>query len=349
MANCSESPLLDNCNCSSKFGPGSNTKVYDMESQQYLCCGNKVPYDMATLLTSHSGNLIDAAASADDTRCVNWWHTNIDPTKQNAVTGAGPTQAKLDAVQHMANISAAFPPPSIDGKTNTYSCTGKVSSLSGLHTVPRYLSFKNPNAGENYTELVACVPHDDSKSSTPYSFLTGTSFNNNEDFAIFTMTGCNNLNLETCVTPIDKAPVGSLEFSSVNYNGSKFPSHDNSDDNVTSNMTWIIILVLCGVVVIMLLLLIWAWWRSSRRSVVYTEVPMQVNQTPQVIERAPMREVIMERQPVQQPVMREVVVERTNYSPVTRNSYINPVQGFEGGNYTREFIPDSAANNVLRG
>ena len=284
MANCSESPLLDNCTCSSKFGPGSNTKVYDMESQQYLCCGNRIPYNMASLIASNGGNLIDAAASADDIRCNNWWHTNVDPTQQNAVVGAGPTQSKLDRVQHMANISEAFPPPSIDGKTNTYSCVGKISSLSNLHTVPRYVSFRNPNAGENYTELVSCVPHDDTKTGAPYNFLNGTTFNNNEEFAIFKMTGCNDPNLETCVVGIDKAPTGSLEYNSAIYNGSKFPNHDNTNENVTSNMTWIIILVLCGIVVIMILLLIWTWWRSSRKELISREVyqspPREVYQSP---------------------------------------------------------------------
>jgi hypothetical protein len=354
MANCSESPLLDNCTCSSKFGAGNNTKLFDMDTQQYLCCGNKIPYDMATRLVNNGGNLVNAAAAADDTRCDAWWHTNVNSSQQVGVTGAGPTQSKLDAVQHMANISGAFPPPSIDGKTNLYSCIGKVSSVSGLHTVPRYLSFRNPNAGENYTEMVACVPHDDSKANAPYNFLTGTSFNNTEEFAIFTITGCSDLNSETCITPIDKAPIGSLEFNSGPYNGSKFPHHNNTDDNTVSNMTWIIILVLCGIVVIMIVLLIWALWRSSRRSspqiiqqrevypLVGTSAPQVVQQTREVY---PLQGVAPAPQMMQQ--TREVYTLQGQV-PSTQPPTVNPVQGFKGGEYYYE-IPNSSMDKVLRG
>jgi hypothetical protein len=146
----------------------------------------------------------------------------------------------------------------INGTTGTYDCTGIVSSLSNtLHTVPRYLSYSNPNVG-GYVDSVACVPHDDT-AANPYAFITSNPINTSEEFAIYKIGGCTNLTSTTCVpvNGIDTAPVGSLEFSSAIYNGTKYPHHDNNDCNNYYNWTWILIFVF---VLIFVILLIWFFY-----------------------------------------------------------------------------------------
>jgi hypothetical protein len=294
MASCNESKLSDSCTCNSKYGQGINSKIFDFATQEYICCGN-VDYNLADSIANNGGNLKAGAAATDDPRCMGWWTGSIDPSLQSAASTAGPSQSKLSAIQHQANISAAFPQVTIDGKTGMYDCTGKVSSLSNtLHTVPRFVSYKNPNTG-GYIESVECVPHDDA-ASNPYAFMTNNPINTSEEFAIFKIGGCTDLKSETCtpINGIDTAPVGALEFSSSIYNGSKFPNHNNCDNNNWFNWSWILIFVLILVLVIILLwffywLLIGRKKSKPQQQYYYVEQPVQT-QVGQVQRQVPVQQ-----------------------------------------------------------
>lgn len=264
MASCNESGIDRDCTCSSKFGPGVNSKVYDFGTQEFVCCGT-VGYDLHNAIVENDNDLKNGAASMDDIRCFNWWRGTIDSKEQSAVAGAGPSQSKLTALEHLATLSQAFPPPDIDGTTGEYSCVGKVSGLSTLHTVPRYLAYRNPNAGDKYVETVACIPHDDSNPNTPYNNVIPFLFSQNEDFAIFKIDTCNDLTNQVCIPTagINQAKLGTQEFASQLYTGGKFPDHGNQCCNMDSNIMWLIIVILGALLFILLLVVLYYVFRKQ--------------------------------------------------------------------------------------
>lgn len=263
MASCNESALDTNCTCSSKFGPGVNTKLYDYETQEYLCCG-KVGYDLHTAVLNNNNSLLEAAAAMDDPRCTDWWLGSLDPTYQAAVAGAGPSTSKVTALTHLATLSEAFPSAEIDGKTGEYKCDGKVSGLSNLATVPRYLAYRNPDAGPNYVESVVCVPYDATAPTTPYNNVIPELFSKNEDFAIFKINGCPNAGGTSCAPAggLATAGLGKLEFSSKLYTGGSYPNHGNSQCNIDYNIMWLLIVIFVSFFLVLLFVGLYYAFRS---------------------------------------------------------------------------------------
>ena len=343
---CTLSPLDDLCSCGTRFSASKNSKLFDIESSEYLCCG-KVGYSLSESVANNSGTLLLGAAAMDDARCERWWSSSILPAEQRAVAGAGPSSSQLAALEHHSKISAAFPLASSDGKTNTYSCTGKVSNISSLNTVPRYLSYKNPNpTGSNYVESVVCVPHDNTNTDSPYAFMNNTAFSQNQEFAIFKINGCTDPNSNTCVAPngIDTAAVGGIEYVSSVYEGSRFPRHNDSEDDgggIIPGMNsgsggwgWLILLIL--IVLFFIFFFIFIYYIVRKITSTSSTETRVINRGPPPLSR-----------PQQSYVEQSYNVQSMPQSRVLQPGYRgDPLNTFNGGTYYRS-VSDSAANAVI--
>jgi len=272
MSSCNENRLDARCTCSSKFGNGALSKIYDIQSGEFVCCGN-IKYDMYDAL-QQEGILVKAAASLDDPRCKTWWTNTINKRDTIAIIGAGPTTAKINTLQKQVDISDFFPNPNINGVSGAVSCVGITSPAvpTVSTTVPRYVSYPNPNAGELYIETLQCVPL--GNPANPYQDLKQTTFAKEGDFAIFGIEGCSNLlppspNVCVPVNGIENLTIGPLEFESGNYGGSVNPNPKPSNSN-----TWLIVLlVVLAIIFIVLIIIMFMASGKKVEEPVYTPQP----------------------------------------------------------------------------
>ncbi len=265
MSSCNENHLDPRCACSSKFGEGSLSRIYDIPTGEFVCCGN-IQYDMYNAFQDES-SLIKAAAALDDPRCHTWWTRSIDRRETLAPLNAGPTPSKLSILRNQNDISYHFPNPDIIGPTGTVSCVGITSpGVPSVHTtVPRYVSYLNPDAGEKYIETIQCVPR--GTDVNPYRALRQTGFAKTGDFAIFGIEGCTDAPLNSVCVPskgIENLGIGPLEFESTNYNGPIHPGPTPEPcEEKQSSRTWLII-VLVVLAVIFIILVICMFMASGK-------------------------------------------------------------------------------------
>lgn len=268
MSSCNENSLDVLCTCSSKFAPGDSTKIYDTESQEYVCCG-KIKYDAAKAMETAS-SAKEAGALMDDPRCNSWW---------NSTSVKKPNAFKLESVELQAKISGHFPPPNIKAD-GTYSCEGVKSSnnLTVPNTVPKYITYLNPNSGDKYIDTISCVPR--GTIQDPYASLKNTPFSNEEDFAIFNIVGCETNTSKEC-KPFNSdnalgytSSIGSIDFSSTNYGGGKY--HDkNGTSTDLSATSWNIILLILVLVFITFIILMFV--ARSKRDILYSASPQIID------------------------------------------------------------------------
>ncbi len=272
MTSCNENPLDVTCTCSSKFASGTLSRIYDIGTEEYVCCGN-VGYDMYDALNIE-GNILKAGASMDDPRCETWWTGIINPLDTVALPLAGPSSSKVAVLESQVNISNYFPNPNINGVTNTFSCVGIESSgLPLIPTVPKYVVYQNPNAGETFIETIQCVPK-----GGDYQALSQTSFASTGNFAIYSVNGCNDT---TSVSPpicmpangITGISIGSQEFKSSNYTGYITPDSASTE----AQIPWIILMV---VLVILFIILIVILFRASGKDSTVCPSPPPCNNLP---------------------------------------------------------------------
>jgi len=275
MSSCNENRLDINCTCSSKFGNGNLTRIYDISTDEYICCGN-VGYKMYDATQLSGGDLKDAAALLDDSRCESWWRGTIDKEFTIALPTAAPTTSKLNILKEQVEVSKYFPNSNINGIAGSFSCLNIQSpGLPTVETVPKYVVYPNPNAGEKFIETIQCVP----KGTNNYSELKQTNFASTGNFAIYGIQECNNNSSQVCFPPngIAGISIGSQEYKSNNFNGYITPDTchkpstcdkpTNCDKNKNCNNSnrnlWIGLII---VLVIIFIIIIFVLFMSSASS-----------------------------------------------------------------------------------
>lgn len=274
---CNENSLSPDCTCSSKYQPGTSTKIFTFANGgEYICCGT-IAYNMAQQVTT-GGSLVQAAAATDNPACTGWWQTSVDPATTAAVAGAGPSTNKVAAIQNTFNVSNAIPPANIIAGLNTastFDCTDVVSNVTNLETFPRLLSFLNPNGvGDTYSEIVACVPENHLLGGTPYDWITGTQLDATGNFAVYDISGCDTT-LATCAPPggLTDVVAGTQVYATQDYNG----NNPNPPNNGTPWWVWLIVGIVALIIVIaIIVLLVWAFSSSGKptsQPVKYVQAP----------------------------------------------------------------------------
>lgn len=250
MSSCNENHLDISCKCSSKFNQGNLSKIYDINTGEYVCCGN-IGYDMYSAFQTE-GNLRSAAASLDDSRCQTWWNGNINKNDTIALSNAGPTQSKLDIVENQLEISTYFPEPVINATNNTYSCVGVISpGLTNIPTVPKYVIYENPNAGEQYIETIECIPKGNS-----YQELASTEFTKTGNFAIYSIVGCTDEQICKPLNGTMGLSIGKEEFKSDKYNGHITPDDKDCHNNNNYYTWWIVALVILSIIFLIIVIIL---------------------------------------------------------------------------------------------
>ena len=214
------------CSCGTKFSSSDSQKIYDFKSDRFFCCGN-LPYNTNIVGT----NPIAVAASLDYPQCTNWWNSAVIPAEQfSYVSNAGPTTARLNALTAQTNLSAAFPLANINSGIEgaNYSCEGVVGSLNDFPTVPRMITYANPNSsGPNYVSNspVICVGYDTllGAPNPPFGWLSSTTIGQTGNFAINNISQCSSGDLSNPVctpsTSLTNITPGTQVFAAANYNG----------------------------------------------------------------------------------------------------------------------------------
>jgi hypothetical protein len=269
---CNSDVLNPNCTCGSRQQSSLSSKIYDFNAERYFCCGN-ISYDLAGVVATTPQA---AAASLDYPECQGWWNSAVVPAQQfEYVNGTGPSQNKLNALISQNNISSAFPPPNIvAGVQNShYDCTGVVSSVTTLATVPRFVTYPNPNnTGPTYVSTVACVGYNNLLGSPgPYNYLTGTSLGSTGNFAINNISECSSdLGSVTCTptTALSQVTSGPQVFKANNFNGGGGGGGGGTSNSNTDSWWWILAIVIGAILVILIIIfIIWLIVRNRRPKV----------------------------------------------------------------------------------
>jgi hypothetical protein len=224
-----------------------------------------------------------AAASLDYPQCLDWWNNQINPALQfEYEIGAGPSANRMSAFTLQNSISSAFPPAHINSGVQgaNYDCTGIVSSITSLPTVPRLLTYANVNgSGPNYTSNspVVCVGYDNLLGSPgPYSYLNGTSLGQTGNFAIYNISQCSsNLSSVTCVPSISLNTVtpGDQVFAASNFGGGG--GGDGTGCCGSGDNWWIWMIVgIAGAILLILLIVLIVFLATRKRKVVPATAPV---------------------------------------------------------------------------
>jgi hypothetical protein len=155
MAHCSQNPLNSNCSCNPVVGSSDLARVFDPESQNYICCGT-VPFKVSgTDLPSFIQSIPESTGI-----CAPWW--------SKYATGEAPVSEIIkltELLQVQDHISSVMKPAVISSDRKTSTCA--------LGRVPRRAKMPNINKGTPYLDLVVCTSQGSELSANPDFNKTG--------------------------------------------------------------------------------------------------------------------------------------------------------------------------------
>lgn len=234
MPSCNEDPYDAACYCSPRYGSGSRSRVLDLETGRYTCCG----------VVDYSG-IYDRG----DGVCRGWSTGTLDPFRTYAEPNYGPSP-NLEVGQRMQiTMAATFPLARV--RRNAYICD--------RGSVPRYVQYPNLNAGSSFVETVACVPWDSINSQ--YSVTDGEPWDSG-NFAFYLIRGCDGSPADEQYVCRPQSHVGSpcnvgpLDFRSTYYSGPSRPttsSNGNAPETVQGVTPWFFWLMLVIVIILLVI------------------------------------------------------------------------------------------------
>jgi hypothetical protein len=247
MTSCDENPYFNGCVCNPRYGTGSNSRVLELSTQTYHCCG-EVAYN----------NLV---GDANDSFCntSGWWQSALIPELAYGASSAGPPQQLLSAQFDVNQIAQQIPLAvmTVDNNGNqSFSCVGFSN-----YSTPRLVSYLNPNNGSTYAQVVGCVPlNTDQVSIAGINGIPYTTGN----FALYEFKGCDTDAtkwLQTCtlngaVSNINN--ISSQNFKSASYSGtvSNGTSGDSNEIAGMQRLPFIIVLLIFVALVVLLIIFI---------------------------------------------------------------------------------------------
>lgn len=243
MTSCDENPYYNSCICNPRYGVGGNSRVLELATQAYHCCG-QVAYN--TLV-----------GDANDPFCntSGWWQSALIPELAIGSASAGPTNALLSAQSAVNQLATQIPLAvmTVDNNNNqSFSCVGYSS-----YSAPRLVSYLNPNNGSTYVQVVGCVPlNSDQVSIAGTSGIPYTTGN----FALYELKGCDTDAtkwLQTCsingsVSNINN--VSSQSFKSPYYTGSVSNGNNGNSEEIAgmNRLPFIVVLIIFVILIILL-------------------------------------------------------------------------------------------------
>ena len=247
MTSCDENPYYNGCTCNPRYGTGGNSRVLELSTQTYHCCG-EVAYN----------NLI---GDANDPFCNSsgWWQSALIPEIAIGAAGAGPTNQLLSAQYSVGQLAQQIPLSvmSVDLNGNqSFSCVGFPS-----YSTPRLVSYLNPNNGSTYAQVVGCVPLD--ANQTAIAGLNSIPYTSG-NFALYEFNACSTEAtkwLQTCTlngASSNINNIGSQNFKSSSYSGtaSNGTNGDSTEIAGIQRLPFIIVLLIFIGLIILLIIFI---------------------------------------------------------------------------------------------